>query len=127
VTAPPITTSTTADGDITVVRVEADLKGDLTTDLRDVLAVAGTSRHIVLDLAGVHTLDSSALGLLVRARQQLRQDGGGWLCLAAPSRFVLTVLHIMRLETAFPVFADRFAAVTWLRSGTDVPAPFWTL
>jgi anti-sigma B factor antagonist len=116
-----ITTSTTADGDITVVRVEADL----TTALRDVLALAGTTRHLVLDLAGVPDLDPEGLGLLVRARQQLRQDGGGWLCLAAPSRFVLTVLHIMRLETAFPVFADRFAAVTWLRSGTDVPAPLW--
>ncbi|NMO54290.1 STAS domain-containing protein [Actinoplanes sp. TBRC 11911] len=116
-----ITTSTSADGDITVVRVEADL----TEALRDVLALAGTSRHLVLDLTGVPTLDPEGLGLLVRARQQLRQDGRGWLCLAAPSRFVLTVLHIMRLETAFPVFADRFAAVTWLRSGTDVPTPFW--
>lgn len=116
-----ITTSTSADGDITVVRVEADL----TEALRDVLALAGTSRHLVLDLTGVPTLDPEGLGLLVRARQQLRQDSRGWLCLAAPSRFVLTVLHIMRLETAFPVFADRFAAVTWLRSGTDVPTPFW--
>jgi anti-sigma B factor antagonist len=116
-----ITTSTSADGDITVVRVEADL----TEALRDVLALAGTTRHMVLDLTGVPTLDPEGLGLLVRARQQLRQDGRGWLCLAAPSRFVLTVLHIMRLETAFPVFADRRAAVTWLRSGTDVPTPFW--
>jgi anti-anti-sigma factor len=85
-----ITTSTSADGDITVVRVEADL----TDALRDVLALAGTTRHMVLDLTGVPTLDPEGLGLLVRARQQLRQDGRGWLCLAAPSRFVL---HIMRL------------------------------
>jgi len=113
-----MTAAITTSGDISVVRVEA---------VPDLLASIRGSRHIVLDLSAVPTLDPEGLGLLVRARQQLRQETGGWLCLAAPSRFVLTVLHTMRLETVFPVFADHEAAVTWLRSGApaELPAPLW--
>ena len=113
-----MTAAITTSGDSSVVRVEA---------VQDVLASIPASRHIVLDLSAVPTLDPEGLGLLVRARQQLRQETGGWLCLAAPSRFVLTVLHTMRLETVFPVFADHEAAVAWLTTGAaaGLPAPLW--
>jgi anti-anti-sigma factor len=109
-------------GDVTVLRVEH------AADLRELLADgAGRARHLVLDLTGLHMLDPDGLALLVRARQQVRQDHDGWLCLAAPSRLVLTVLHTMRLERAFPTFADSPAALAWLAAGAsaEAPAPLW--
>ncbi|WP_018219437.1 STAS domain-containing protein [Salinispora pacifica] len=62
--------------------------------------------RVVVDLSAVEQIDSVGLGLLVRARQEARQRGAE-LCLHAPSRFVLTVLHTMRLDTAFPVVTDQ--------------------
>ncbi|WP_025617309.1 STAS domain-containing protein [Salinispora cortesiana] len=62
--------------------------------------------RVVVDLSAVEQIDSTGLGLLVRARQEARQRGAE-LWLHAPSRFVLTVLHTMRLDTAFPVVTDQ--------------------
>jgi hypothetical protein len=96
--------------------------------LRDALAgAAGICRHTVVDLTGIQTLEPAELAALVRIRQQVRQDSGGWVCLANPSRFVLTVLHVMRLEPAFPAFADCESALAWLDSGATgpVPSPWW--
>ncbi len=62
--------------------------------------------QVVVDLSAVEHIDSVGLGLLVRARQEARQRGTE-LCLYAPSRFVLTVLHTMRLDAAFPVVAGQ--------------------
>lgn len=62
--------------------------------------------RVVVDLSAVEQIDSTGLGLLVRARQEARQRGAE-LCLHAPSRFVLTVLHTMRLDTAFPVVTNQ--------------------
>ena len=65
--------------------------------------------QILVDLGEVTTIDPVGLGLLVRAHQEARQEGRS-LGLVAPSRFVLTVLHTMRLEQIFPVFPTRTAA-----------------
>jgi anti-anti-sigma factor len=107
----------------TVIRVTGP------ADLRRLLAevaVAG-ARHVIADLSGVATLDHEALALLVRARQEVRRHRGGHLCLAAPSRLILTVLHTMRLESAFPTFADDATARDWLETGAPagLPAPLW--
>lgn len=115
-------TVTARRGDAAVVRVT---DGD---DLRDLLVdAASAGRHVVLDLSGLRTLDPDGLAVLVRARQQLRQEADGWLCLAEPSRLVLTVLHTMRLERAFPTFADAEAALGWLADGAvaEALAPLW--
>ncbi|RGC65929.1 STAS domain protein [Micromonospora sp. MW-13] len=64
----------------------------------------------VVDLHGVEQIDSTGLGLLVRAHQQAR-NRGVVLCLAAPSRFVRTVLHTMRLDGVFPVFDTQHEAL----------------
>ncbi len=72
-------------------------------------ALSDATEHegrLVVDLSAVEQIDSVGLGLLVRARQEARQRGAE-LCLHAPSRFVLTVLHTMRLDTAFPIVTDQ--------------------
>jgi anti-sigma B factor antagonist len=61
-------------------------------------------------MRAVHFIDSSGLGLLMRTRQEARSHGGT-VSLAAPSRFVLTVLHTMRLDGAFPRLPDQETAL----------------
>ncbi|MEU4567893.1 STAS domain-containing protein [Micromonospora sp. NPDC023956] len=93
--------------------------------LREALAAALTGdRDVVLDLHRVGMLDSTALGLLVRAHREARQQGRSF-CLVAPSRFVLTVLHTMRLASVFLVFDHRPQALACLaadRPGLSRPA-----
>ncbi|MEV4727201.1 STAS domain-containing protein [Micromonospora humida] len=108
--------------EVAVVTAAGDL--DLATGdvLHGALAEAvGADRHVVVDLARVHLIDSTALGELVRARQDARQRDRQ-LSLAGPSRFVRTVLHTMRLDRVFPVFDTRRAAVDWSRSPATAPA-----
>lgn len=84
---------------------------DPTEMIRRALAASVTiGGQVLLDLTEVHTIDSVGLGMLVRAHQEARR-GGRVLCLVSPSRFVLTVLHTMRLEGVFPVFPTRTAAL----------------
>ncbi|SCL46386.1 anti-anti-sigma factor [Micromonospora citrea] len=92
----------TAAGDIDV-----DAADDLRTALRQAVDICG---HVVVDLTRVHLIDAGGLGLLVRAHRDARERGAV-LCLAAPSRFILTVLHTMRLDGLFPIFASAEEAV----------------
>jgi anti-sigma B factor antagonist len=61
----------------------------------------------------VRLIDSTALGLLVRAHQDAKRYGR-FVCLVAPSRFVITVLHTMRLRAVFPDFPDLGQTREWL-------------
>ena len=38
------------------------------------------------------------------------------MCLAGPSRVVITVLHTMHVDGLFPLFDDSAGALEWLRS-----------
>jgi anti-sigma B factor antagonist len=97
-----------------VVRVHADLDDQVAALLRDTLADA-VDRYgdVVVDLAGAHTLDPAGLGVLVRAHRHARRRDGN-LCLAAPSRFVVAVLHTMHVDGVFPIFDDCPSALRWL-------------
>ncbi|MBQ1023272.1 STAS domain-containing protein [Micromonospora sp. C95] len=79
--------------------------------LRGAFDVAGT---VVVDLTHVQVIDSLGLGMLVRAHRDVRERGGR-LCLAAPSRFIRTVLHTMKLDGVFPIFDSLDAALDQLR------------
>ncbi|MEU1886699.1 STAS domain-containing protein [Micromonospora sp. WMMD987] len=105
---------------VAVVTAAGDLDIATGDDLHGALAEAvDADRHVVVDLVRVHLIDSTALGVLVRARQEARHRGRR-LSLAGPSRFVRTVLHTMRLDRVFPVFDTRRDAVDWSRSaGSD--------
>ncbi|MEV4536585.1 STAS domain-containing protein [Asanoa sp. NPDC049518] len=96
---------------IVVVAARGDIELGSAEELRMLLTMAiGAGQPVVLDLDGVNLVDAAALGVMVRARQTAKQLEVP-LCLAAPSRFLLTVLHTMRLRRAFPIFASRAAAV----------------
>ncbi|MEV6489074.1 STAS domain-containing protein [Actinoplanes sp. NPDC051633] len=94
-----------------VITPPGDLDAAAATALRDdLMDAAERGVHVVMDLHRVHVIDPAALGLLVRAHQRTKQQNG-ILALAAPSRFVLTVLHTMRLDTVFTTYADQRAAI----------------
>lgn len=97
-----------------VVTVRGDVDLDLAEPLRTVLAeaVAGRGR-VVLDFAQVGVIDSVGLEVLVRAHRDARRRGGE-ICLVAASRFIITVLHTMRLDAIFPLFDNCQQALDWL-------------
>lgn len=97
--------------DATVVTVTGDIDLDTGAALRDALRdAAGTNSPVVVDVSRVPVIDSTGLGLLVRAHLDARERGVT-LCLAAPSRFICTVLHTMRLDGVFPIFENRDEAL----------------
>jgi anti-sigma B factor antagonist len=108
--------------DAVVVHVRADLlDATVVPTLRETLTDA-VDRHpyVIVDLAGVPTLDDAGLGLLVRAHRRARRRGG-MVVFAGPSRFVITVLHTMHVDGLFPIFEDCGSALAWLRD-EDPPA-----
>lgn len=101
-----------------VVTPLVDIDAGFAETLREGLVDAlGTCSHVVLDLHAVHLIDSAGLGLLVRTHQEARHRGGS-LHLVAPSRFVLTVLHTMRLDTLFPHHPGEEEALLAVRRET---------
>ena len=117
-TAPPAERSVTLHllADFAVVRVSAAVDEAVADELRAALtaAVDGPGR-VVLDLADAPTVAPAGLALIVRAHRRARRRDGV-VCLAAPSRYVVTVLHTMCLGGLFPTFADRPSALEWLRT-----------
>ncbi|MDT0532964.1 STAS domain-containing protein [Micromonospora sp. DSM 115977] len=93
--------------------VDVDTTDELRAALRHAVDVGG---HVVVDLTRVRLIDAGGLALLVRAHRDARERGAV-LCLAAPSRFIRTVLHTMRLDGLFPVFASPQEAVRRLSPG----------
>jgi anti-anti-sigma factor len=108
-----------------VVHVHADVDASIATCLRRTLADAiDRHAHVIVDLSGASTLDPAGLGVLVRAQRRARRRGGT-VCFAGPSRYVVTVLHTMRLDAVFPLFDDCPSALEWLRreaAGAAMPA-----
>lgn len=97
-----------------VVSLSGDLDLLVADELRLTLQQATDEhRNLVLDLAEVRFVDSMGLGVLVRAAQAARNNGGV-TCVAAPSAFFLTVLQTMRLERVFQGFRSVDEALAWL-------------
>ncbi len=74
----------------------------------DALLTVGV-RYIILDLAAVTFVDSSALTLIVRAMQRCRERNGELLlCGLCPP--VRIIFELTRIEKAFRVFDSEVAA-----------------
>ncbi|MDG6103813.1 STAS domain-containing protein [Dactylosporangium aurantiacum] len=94
----------------TVVQVAGVLDLGTLPELRTCLeqVIDDGALRIVLDLAGVRLIDSSALGALVSASQQLRQRSG-LLCLACVQPLVRRVLELTSVDRLIDVH-DTVAA-----------------
>ncbi|GIE28554.1 hypothetical protein Ait01nite_015990 [Actinoplanes italicus] len=103
-----------AGGAVRVVVLPADLDRHLAGQVRPIVKAAiDKGRHLVIDMHATQVIDSAGLGLLVRAHRSARRRGVT-LCLVAPSRFVLTVLHTMHLDGVFPISPDQATALSEL-------------
>ena len=101
------------EGDAVVVSVrgEIDLHNspELRTELLDLLA-RHEPKKLVLNLAGVAYMDSSAIAVLVEAMQKLRKVGGR-VCLTNLQPRVKSLLEIAKLMTLFHVAKDEQEAL----------------
>ena len=92
-------------GDATVVRLAGELDLHTAGALRRMLlpAVAGATGRVVVDLAEVEFMDSTALSLLLEARARLRRRED--FLLAAPGLEARRALEVSGLDRHFGVHA----------------------
>src|SRR5262245_42863253 len=64
------------------------------------------SRHFVLRMRLLSTMDAEGLGQLVRVYNTV-QRAGGTLTLSAPNQRIRTLLQITKLDTVFPITEDE--------------------
>jgi anti-anti-sigma factor len=101
----PFALSVRREGPAVVVVVGGELDLDTSPRLRQVLldlVRAQGQRTILLDVATLTFLDSSALGVLVTVQRDLT-GGGGQLTVRAPSNAVRRVLEITGLDRVLAV------------------------
>jgi anti-anti-sigma factor len=99
------------DAAIIAVRGEIDLHNSptLRTEVLSLLA-DGDVRKLVLNLANVPYMDSSAIAVLVEALQKLRKIGGK-ICLTDLQPRVRGLLEIARLDAIFVLAKDEADAL----------------
>ena len=93
------------DGDAVVVRLGGELDMHTTGPVRQALldAVDGARGRVVVDLAEVEFMDSTALAILLEARGRLR--GNDRFALAAPGLEARRALEVSGLDRHFRVCA----------------------
>jgi len=101
------------------VQGELDLASapNLKWTLRDALGAG--ARRIVLDLAPVTFIDSTALGVLVGVRRSLA--AGSHLALAGADTDVLNIFELTGLDSTFDMFPTLDEALAWVR-GSEAAA-----
>ncbi len=67
-------------------------------------------RGVVLDIGGVDYVDSSGLGLLFSIKKEL-EDHGRELVLVNAKPSVRNALHLVHLDSAFPMYPDVQSAM----------------
>jgi anti-sigma B factor antagonist len=108
-----MTTSTREAGGVTVVDISGQIKlGEESATLRDIVCDLWCKGHkqILLNLGGVHYIDSSGLGTLVSAFTSVRKQGGELKLLNLTDK-VSDLMQITRLYTVFDITNDEAVAV----------------
>jgi anti-sigma B factor antagonist len=96
------------------VRGEVDLStGPLVEEALDA-AIRGSAGSFVLDLSGVEFLDSSGVGVLLRARALLGRDDRA-LVVVCPEGQVRRVLELVGIDDLFALHGSREEAGRALR------------
>jgi anti-sigma B factor antagonist len=103
------------DASTSVVKVEGELDlasaPSLKWALTDVLEASVT--HIVVDLAPVTFIDSTALGVLVGFSRGL--TGGARLAISGAEGDVLNIFELTGLDSTFEMFTTLDEALAWVR------------
>jgi anti-sigma B factor antagonist len=102
-------------------RLKFDEDGDLLLREQVAAVVASGDQNILLDLRGVHQMDSGGVGTLVAVYLHVAKRGGK-LKLLHPSERVQRVLHMTHLEDAFEVFEHEADALRTFDGGAALDA-----
>jgi anti-sigma B factor antagonist len=93
-------------GAYTIIEWTGDMDFSCTPDAREqVLARLGDGRHLLIDLAAVRHIDSSGVAVLIEGHTTARRTGLEF-GLLAPSRQVLDVLRLARVDEILPIHAS---------------------
>jgi anti-anti-sigma factor len=104
-----------------LVYVKICAQGVLNSVTTEILLQAGhwaieqNVTRVLIDAAGVDSIDSAGIGGLVRLQRQLNELGGG-VAIAAPSPSVRQILELMNLSGFLPMFPDEGQAVAAVSS-----------
>jgi anti-sigma B factor antagonist len=100
-------------GDVRIVELSGKITiGSGDVKIRELIdeALAADKKNIVLDLAGVSTIDSSGIGEMVACYTTVTKKGGH-LKLLRLSPKINDILQVTQLITVFEVFDDEAEAV----------------
>lgn len=97
--------TTQHEGDATIVSAtgEIDVFSAPELDTRLSTLIQDGHPRLVVDLVGVTFLDSTGLGVLVKALKHARQ-AGGWLHLVVSSGRIRKIFEITGLDASIPIF-----------------------
>ncbi|MGB0036066.1 MAG: STAS domain-containing protein [Candidatus Acidiferrales bacterium] len=101
-------------GPATILDLEGPLKlGDAEEAFRNQIQqlLDSGSTHVAVNLSGVSELDSSGIGALVRAFTTLKRAGGK-CTFFAPSKRVMMLLKMVRLDSILDLADDEATALT---------------
>ena len=101
-----------------MVSVDGELDVHTTSELEQALTtvLSRGGRNVVVDLAGLVFIDSTALAALLRAQSQFRSRGGR-LLLVSEDRRILRTLEITGLDRMFDVEPQLGRAVELVVAG----------
>ena len=108
-TKTPLVPSARVEGDTIFATIRGEIDLHSSPDLREVL-LGALNQHkpkkVILNLAQVPYMDSSAVAVLVEALQKMRKSGGK-ICLTNLQPRVKGLLEIARLHTIFVLAEDE--------------------
>lgn len=93
-----------------LVSAAGELDAFVAPDLERAFADAAQSARVVVDLGSVSFLDSTALGIVVRALREIGERGGA-ATIVLPRGSARRIFEITTLDRVLPVVEDREAAL----------------
>jgi anti-sigma B factor antagonist len=97
----------------TVVVAAGELDAFVAPDLTDTFAEVAGDERLVTDLSAVSFLDSTALGLIVRAVREADENGGG-VRVVLPRGPARRIFEITTLDRVLPIAESRETALAEL-------------
>ena len=99
-----------------VVTASGELDAFVADDLTNVFREAAASGRVLVDLTAVSFMDSTALGLLVRAFREA-DARGGVMRVVLPEGTARRIFEITTLDRVLPVAGSRETGLSELESG----------
>ncbi len=106
-----ISTSTIGDAIVVAAEGELDIVSAPNLDTAVIAAISEPHNKVVLDLGGVTFMDSTGLGIVVRALKRCREIERKFLVVVTNDR-VLKVFEITGLNTLIPISESLEAALS---------------